>query len=422
MWSPRPTPDAEPRPLGWRVAVAATLGMSVSYVDRQTLAAIAPAVRQALGIDHTQYGWITGAFSIAYLVGAPLAGMLLDRVGARRGLAIAVVAWSVVAGAHAFAVSFATLFALRVLLGAAESPSFPAAAQAIRAALPHKARTAAYGLLFTGSSLGAMVAAPLAVALNARYGFRFAFVGSAVVGTAWVPFWLWATRGMRPAKDAEATPEAARGAGSLLDAARDPAVLRALVAVVGSAPLLMFVFNWTSQLLVEARHVPQDALGPYLVVPPVLFDLGAVTFGFVASRRRGALERRAGPGAPSPTDRGLLLFATALATTLAVVPLASGPWLTMVLLGVSAAGGGGVYVIVTGDMLSRVPAGRVSTSGGLTAAAQSLSHIVVNPLMGKVIDRTHSYAGVLVTLGLVVVPTSLVFALWPMRARDAGMR
>ena len=91
-------------------------------------------------------------------------------------------------------------------------------------------------------------------------------------------------------------------------------------------------------------------------------------------------------------------------------------------LGVSAAGGGGVYVIVTGDMLSRVPAGRVSTSGGLTAAAQSLSHIVVNPLMGKVIDRTHSYAGVLVTLGLVVVPTSLVFALWPMRTRDPGMR
>lgn len=402
---------AAPPALGWRVAVAATLGMSVSYVDRQTLAAIAPAVRAALHIDHLAYGFITGAFSIAYLVGAPLAGLLLDRVGARRGMVVAVVVWSAVSGAHALAVSFASLFALRVLLGAAESPSFPAAAQAIRAALPGASRTAAYGLLFTGSSLGAMVAAPLAVWLNARYGFRFAFVGSAAVGAAWIPLWLWATRGMRPAREAES----GGPRPSLLDAARDPAVLRAVVAVVGSAPLLMFVFNWTSQLLVEARGIHQDALGPYLVVPPVLFDVGAIAFGTIASRRRAGLERAAPRGAPAPTDRLLLAVATALATTLALAALARGPLATAVLLGISAAGGGGVYVLVTADMLSRVAPGRVSTAGGLTAAAQSLAHIVVNPIMGRALDRSHAWGSVLVVLGLVVVPTSVAFALWPMR-------
>ena len=76
---------------------------------------------------------------MAYLVGAPLAGVVVDRLGARRGFAAAVVVWSVVAGAHALATSFASLFALRVLLGAAESPSFPAAAQAIRRALARSA-------------------------------------------------------------------------------------------------------------------------------------------------------------------------------------------------------------------------------------------------------------------------------------------
>ena len=71
--------------------------MSVSYIDRQTLAAIAPAVKADLGIDHTRYGWLVSAFSMAYLVGAPTAGALVDRVGARRGFALALAAWSLVA-------------------------------------------------------------------------------------------------------------------------------------------------------------------------------------------------------------------------------------------------------------------------------------------------------------------------------------
>ena len=171
----------------WSVAVVATLGMSVSYVDRQTLAAIAPAVRAELAIDHAHFGWLVSAFSLAYLVATPLAGPALDRFGARRGFALAVLVWSAVAGAHALAVSFTMLFALRVLLGLAESPSFPSAAQAVRRALPAARRPAAYGLLFTGSSLGAMIAAPLAIALETRFGFRFAFAGTALAGLLWLP-------------------------------------------------------------------------------------------------------------------------------------------------------------------------------------------------------------------------------------------
>ena len=42
-----------------------------------------------------------------------------------------------------------------------------------------------------------MIAAPLAIRLEARYGVRFAFVGTALVGTLWLPLWLVATRGGR---------------------------------------------------------------------------------------------------------------------------------------------------------------------------------------------------------------------------------
>jgi ACS family hexuronate transporter-like MFS transporter len=68
----------------WALALTATLTMSVSYIDRQTLAAIAPSVQKALSIPDSAYGDLVSAFSIAYLVGAPLSGVLIDRVGARR--------------------------------------------------------------------------------------------------------------------------------------------------------------------------------------------------------------------------------------------------------------------------------------------------------------------------------------------------
>jgi ACS family hexuronate transporter-like MFS transporter len=425
--SPTPASTAGRRG-GWGVAIAATLGMSVSYIDRQTLAAIAPAVRSALAIDHAQYGWLLSAFSMAYFFGAPAAGAAVDRLGARRGFAVAVVVWSVVAGAHALVTSFAMLFALRLLLGAAESPSFPAAAQAIRRSLPKTYRSAAYGLLFTGSSLGAMIAAPLALSLEGAFGFRAAFIGTAVIGTAWIPFWLAMTRADRiPSEEIEEAdaggPAAARSiyrgpeardAGepeSWFQTMRSPPVLRAVVAVIGSAPAIMFVLNFSSQYLVEHWHMPRLSTRGYLVIPPLLFDVGAVGFGWWASRR----ERGHDASDPSTrrTHTGLLALAGALAALLTLAPLAPSPAIAMAIFGAAGCGGGGIYVLVTADMLSRVPLAKTSSAGGMTAAAQSLAHIAAAPLVGMAIDRTHSYSVALVTLGLVVLPTTAAFALWP---------
>ena len=423
-----PTPAARAaRRGGWGVAIAATLGMSVSYIDRQTLAAIAPAVRSALAIDHAQYGWLLSAFSMAYFFGAPAAGAIVDRLGARRGFAVAVVVWSVVAGAHALVTSFAMLFALRILLGAAEAPSFPAAAQAIRRSLPKTHRSAAYGLLFTGSSLGAMVAAPLALSLEGSFGFRTAFLGTAVIGTAWIPFWLAMTRADRiPSEEIEEAdaggaaaarsiyrgPEARNAVStSWFQTMLSPPVLRAVVAVIGSAPAIMFVLNFSSQYLVEHWHMARLSTRGYLVIPPLFFDVGAVGFGWWASRRERA--HVASDATTRRTHTGLLALSGALAALLALAPFAPSPAIAMAIFGAAGCGGGGIYVLVTADMLSRVPLGKTSSAGGMTAAAQSLAHIAAAPLVGMAIDRTHSYSVPLVALGLIVLPTTAAFALWP---------
>jgi hypothetical protein len=121
-----------PRRQAWTVTIIATLTMTVSYIDRQTLSVLAPAVTKALDINNETYGWLGSAFSISYLFGTPFAGWWIDRIGARRGLVASVFAWSAVAALHALVPGFGVLFGLRLLLGITEGPGFPGAVQTVQ--------------------------------------------------------------------------------------------------------------------------------------------------------------------------------------------------------------------------------------------------------------------------------------------------
>lgn len=389
----RPSGPAHP----WLIAVVATLAMSVSYLDRQTLAAIAPTVRTELALSHERYGFLTAAFAGAYLACAPLGGLLADRYGARRVLGFSVVLWSLVAAGHGLVTSFATLFAMRVALGVAESPSFPAATQTIHRALPAARRSLGMGLLFTGSSIGAMVAAPLAVAVTARHGFRFAFVATAAVGLLWLPVWLLATpdlKGPPPEREASRMP--------FLDLCAHPAMRRQVLLVATSAPAILLVMQWFPQYLVEVSAVPKEDVGHYLWLPPLVFDAAAIAFGAAAS----ALDVRR----PGSAHRSLVIVAAILTAFLALVPFAPGPWSRVLLASVSMGGGAGMYVLGTADLLRRLPAYAVASAMGLSASVQSLSQIIVSPMIGAALDRD-AWNLVMASLGLVALPGALLWAM-----------
>lgn len=382
--------------------------MAVSYVDRQAFAFLSVKVTKDLGISEAQYGWLSSAFSVAYLLATPLCGWWIDRVGARRGLLISVMVWSVVAALHCFATGFLMLFALRIALGIAEGPSFPGSAQVIQRALPPADRARGFGVLFTGSSIGGMIVPPLAAALYAVYGWRLAFVGVAVVGLIWVPLWLLATRQRGVPEVLDAT--AAKDAGPpeprprSRDLARHPIMLRAIAGIFAAAPIAGFVLLWGSKYLNRTFGVTQEGAAAYLWLPPLAFDGGAILFGDLASRQRRA------EGAPPR-----LLYAIAIplgAVGLGMLPYAATPWEGMTLIGVAMVGAGGLYTLVTADLLSRMPPGCVSFAGGMTAASQSLALIIVNPLIGAAVDHYGSYDVATFGLAVWVLPGSLVWLLW----------
>jgi len=91
--------------IGYRWTVCALLFVvtTINYVDRQVLGILAPTLQRELHWTESQYGDVVSWFSLVYAFGFLAAGRVLDRVGVRRGFAVAIVAWSVAAIAHAFA-------------------------------------------------------------------------------------------------------------------------------------------------------------------------------------------------------------------------------------------------------------------------------------------------------------------------------
>src|ERR1051325_3808908 len=84
-------------PLRWWIAALLFASTVINYIDRQTLALLAPYLKLQYHWTNTDYANLVVAFRVAYSIGMTLCGGLMDRVGTRRGLTLTVAWYSTVA-------------------------------------------------------------------------------------------------------------------------------------------------------------------------------------------------------------------------------------------------------------------------------------------------------------------------------------
>lgn len=133
------------------------LGSILNYLTRSTLAVAAPVLLNDLHITEKQYSWITGAFQGAIML-QPICGYVLDVIGLKHGLAMFVVAWSLINMSHALAHSWQAFAGLRGLMGFAEGSANPAGMKATAQWFPARERGLAGGVFNIGASAGSMLA------------------------------------------------------------------------------------------------------------------------------------------------------------------------------------------------------------------------------------------------------------------------
>jgi ACS family hexuronate transporter-like MFS transporter len=419
-----PVPGAPPltRRAAWSIALAGTLAMAISFFDRQALSVLAPTVTAELHVSDAAYGWLGAAFSIAYLVGAPYAGWLIDRVGARKGMRGAITLWSIVAALHALAPGFGALVALRLALGLAESPSFPAAVQTVQRVLPPSDRARGMSTLFVGMSLGAMIVPPLAIAIQARFGWRVAFAATSCVGLLWIPLWWRVTSSPAARAALDTVVPSSPDAGATgspwrrsLSIAAHPAVLRALLAIVAVTPFSAFAAAWEAKYYVRVFSFAQRDLAPYLMISAAFYDGGALLFGDLAARRARSVDH------DGTAPRALFAVATLFAASgAASLGMAGTPLVAVMSMALGATGRGAIVTLLNSDMAARAPRAQVSAAAGVIASAQAAAHVIVNPIVGHAVQSS-GYRGVLMGLAAWTLPGCIAWMAWePRRSPNVG--
>jgi ACS family glucarate transporter-like MFS transporter len=180
----------------WIIAVLFIVS-SINYASRATMSFAAVPLAGEIGISTVQMGWVLSAFGWSYVAGQIPGGALLDRYGSRPIYLWSITLWAVFTGLQAFVSMlsvvpvFISLFALRLALGASESPSFPANARIVANWFPNAERGTA-SAIFNASQYFSLVAfAPLMGWLAEYYGWRSVFLWMGIIGLGGAAlFWL----------------------------------------------------------------------------------------------------------------------------------------------------------------------------------------------------------------------------------------
>jgi ACS family glucarate transporter-like MFS transporter len=169
---------------------------AVNYADRAALSIAGPAAAKQLGLSAVEMGYVFSAFAWSYVIGQIPGGWLLDRFGSRLVYALSLFIWSFLTGLQGFVGSchwvapVIALFSLRLLMGLAESPSFPGNARIVAAWFPSPERGTASAIFNSAQYFATVLFAPLMGWVTHSFGWRYAFVVMGGLGLLLVPAWL----------------------------------------------------------------------------------------------------------------------------------------------------------------------------------------------------------------------------------------
>ncbi len=189
-------PSSTPTRVRYLVLAMLFVVTTLNFADRATLSIAGPAVARQLGLSAVTMGYVFSAFGWAYVFGQVPGGVLLDRFGSKNVYALSILAWSIVTALQGFvgyfgpAGALVSLFSLRLLLGLAESPSFPGNSRIVAAWFPTRERGTASAIFNAAQYFATVLFAPITGWLTNTYGWQFVFWVMGVLGILLTLLWL----------------------------------------------------------------------------------------------------------------------------------------------------------------------------------------------------------------------------------------
>jgi sugar phosphate permease len=399
-------------PYRYRVLAFLFVLILVMYLDRLCISVAGPRIQQDLHLTPVQWGWVIGAFTLAYAAFEIPSGSLGDRIGPRRVLTRIVIWWSVFTAATGLVSSYPILLIVRFLFGAGEAGAFPNSALTISQWTPKRERARSLSVLWLATGVGGIATPLIVVAIQKRYGWRPSFFLFGSLGLFWSAAWYAWFRD-RPAEQ----PGVSKSELALLADTTAPPH--------GSAPwttllrdrnlqLLMlmyhcycwgayFYLSWLPTYLQVGRHLTEDQMKVASALPPAAGLTGVMLSGYLSDRlaRRHSLRlARCSIGAVSLAASGILL---------GLASLAADPWTCVALI---TAGLGVMNAMLPVSWSLSVDLGREhsgAVSGAMNTAGQ-IGSFLSSVAFGYMVQGFGSYDRALLCLAFMLVLGGVLFA------------
>jgi ACS family glucarate transporter-like MFS transporter len=184
----------------WGLVLLLAATATAAYLCRVNISVAGALVMEEYGLTQTQMGWVFSAFLLGYTLVMLPGGLLADSWGARRTLSALAWGWVAVTALQAALPSASgtspalaivgALAALRFVMGALASPTYPAALEGVSRWAAPAALGRANGLVIGSVGLGSAIAPPFITAVMVPWGWRAAMVASAVPALLIAVVWL----------------------------------------------------------------------------------------------------------------------------------------------------------------------------------------------------------------------------------------
>ncbi len=179
-------------PHRFRVLALLFFASTITYIDRVCISVAGKDIQEELGITLQQWGWVLGAFVLAYGLFEIPGGALGDKYGPRKILTRIVAWWSAFTILTGFAQSFRQLLVIRFLFGVGEAGAFPNFSATIARWFPAHERARAQSVVWMASRIGGALSPILVIPIQQAWGWRAAFYLFGIIGIVWAAVWfIW---------------------------------------------------------------------------------------------------------------------------------------------------------------------------------------------------------------------------------------
>ncbi|MGH9719165.1 MAG: MFS transporter [Bryobacteraceae bacterium] len=389
-------------PLRWWIAALLFASTTINYIDRQALNVMAPYLKEEYRWTNSDFATVVIAFRIAYALMQLVGGRIVDWLGTRRGLSLAVIWYSVAAMITSMATGLWSFRVCRFLLGVGEAANWPAATKAVAEWFPPKERGWAVALFDSGSAIGGAVAPSLVVWLYYSFGsWRPAFVITGALGFLWLIAW----RAVMPIKPPQEVSVAARPGGaswSVLVRHRQTWGVIAIRALLD--PYWFLIADWFALFLTSKGFRIEDTLFGFWL-PFLSADFGNFFGGGISSW----FIRRGWP--VGAARRVVYLICGPMMLMLIPATMTSNLWALLGCFAIATFGYAAcstMHLVLPSDLFE---SGSVATVSGMSGMVTGLVTIATTYAVGAVTDK-YSFTPILLAASAApVLATIAVFAL-----------